>query len=85
MDIFQCILAVAYRRCPDGYLLQFAHPCGNGKKIETIDMVSSIDPRFPARINSPKSVIIELILPNTQEKMGTGMTPYPFIHRVKEE
>ena len=26
---------------------------------------------------APKSVLIELILPNTQEKMGVGITPHP--------
>jgi hypothetical protein len=27
-DIFSCSLTVAYRRCPDEHLLQFALPCG---------------------------------------------------------
>jgi hypothetical protein len=45
------------RRCPDGHLLQFALPCGNGKKVETIDMVSPINPRFPATIDSPKNIM----------------------------
>jgi len=56
MDIFSCSLAVASQRYPDGYLLQFALPCGNGKHIETIDMVSPSNPRFPATINSPEKV-----------------------------
>jgi len=29
------------------------------------------------KAEAPKSVLIELILPNTQEKMGAGITPYP--------
>jgi hypothetical protein len=33
-DVFSCSFAVAYRRCPDGHLLQFTLPCGNGKKFE---------------------------------------------------
>jgi len=32
-------------------------PFRNGKHIETIDMVSPINPRFPATINSPKNVM----------------------------
>jgi hypothetical protein len=55
MDIFSCSF-VANRRCPDGHLLQFALPYGNGKKVETIDMVSPINPRFPATFDSPKNV-----------------------------
>jgi hypothetical protein len=35
---------------------QFALSFGNGKHIETIDMVSPINPRFPATINSPENV-----------------------------
>jgi hypothetical protein len=41
-------------------LLQFAPPFWNGKKVETIDMVSLINPRFPATINSPKSVFTNI-------------------------
>ncbi|GEM_PF-3495008 len=42
---------------PEGNLLKFALPFGNGRKVETIDIVSPINPRFPATINSPKNVI----------------------------
>jgi hypothetical protein len=56
------------RRCPDGHLLEFALPCGNGKRIETIDMVSPINPRFPATINSPKNVIKGMF--STEPKLG---------------
>jgi hypothetical protein len=55
VDIFSCSF-LANRRCPDGHLLQFALPCGNGKHIETIDMVSPINPRFPATINPPRTL-----------------------------
>jgi len=29
---------------------------------------------------APKSVLIEMILPKTQEKKGAGITPYPFLN-----
>jgi hypothetical protein len=54
-ETFSCS-SVTARGCPDGHLLQFTLPCWNGKHIETIDMVSPINPRFPATINSPKNV-----------------------------
>ena len=39
-------------------LLEFTLPFGNGRSIETIDMVSPINPRFPATIYSTKNVIV---------------------------
>ena len=49
MDIFSCSVAVASRRFPDGYLLQFALPCG--KKVE--DFSNLLQPTAPFRIGSP--------------------------------
>jgi len=56
-DVFLCSLSVAYRRFPEGNLLQFTLPCGNGKQVETIDIVSPINHRFPAMINYHKNVM----------------------------
>jgi hypothetical protein len=53
-EIFSCS-SVTSRRCPDGHLLQFTLPCGIGKHIKTLDIVSPINPRFPAMINPTKN------------------------------
>jgi hypothetical protein len=72
MDIFSCSLAVASQRFPDGYLLQFTLPCGNGKHIETIDMVSPSNPRFPATINFPENVSKNEVFYRTEKSNHLG-------------
>jgi len=55
-EIFSCSF-VAARRCPEGHLLQFALPCGNSRKVETIFNSFSNQSSLMATIDSPKNVM----------------------------